>query len=436
MFVRSPHFALLCLSVLVATGCAVESAPAAVESAASARAATPDGLGDIFLQPLTRTVDGSVARGATLASLFAQHELGELAHPLVDAISAVFDPRRLRVDNDYRLVLGTDDGELRQFLYHVDDDAYLQAKVTADGIEAALVPYHQARVEQVIEGGIDARNNSLVAALDAQDEGLLLAVTLAEVLGGEIDFNNDLRRGDSFSLLFDEIHREGRFGDDGDLTFSRYGDVLAAEFTNDGRRLRAFRFHVPGEPEAQYFDESGRSMKRLFLRSPFRFEPRITSRFSYRRVHPVLGGVRPHLGVDYGAPTGTPVIAVATGTVVSAGRSGGSGNMVRLRHTNGYETYYLHLSRFAGGIRRGVRVFQGQEIGYVGSTGLSTGPHLDYRMRKNGTFVNPLLEHRNLPPGAPVPEAHLAAFRTARDAALARLRSPARPDLVVSEAAQ
>ena len=142
-------------------------------------------------------------------------------------------------------------------------------------------------------------------------------------------------------------------------------------------------------------------MKRLFLRSPFRFEPRITSRFSYRRVHPILGGVRPHLGVDYGAPTGTPVIAVATGTVVSAGRSGGSGNMVRLRHTNGYETYYLHLSAFGSGVRRGRRVFQGQEIGKVGSTGLSTGPHLDYRMRKNGVFVNPLLEHRNLPPGDP-----------------------------------
>ena len=180
---------------------------------------------------------------------------------------------------------------------------------------------------------------------------------------------------------------------------------------------------MPGEPEAQYFDEDGRSMKRLFLRSPFRFEPRITSRFSYRRVHPILGGVRPHLGVDYGAPTGTPIIAVATGTVVSAGRSGGSGNMIRLRHTNGYETYYLHLSRFARSVRSGARVFQGQEIGYVGSTGLSTGPHLDYRMRKNGVFVNPLIEHRNLPPGDPVPAEHLDAFYAVRDAALVRLGS-------------
>lgn len=425
MFVRSTHLALFCLSVLATAGCTVESAPAA-DIPTRVAASVPDGGEDILLPPLTRTVEGSVPNGATLATLFDRHDLGDMAHPLVEAIREVFDPRRLRVDNAYRLVRGIDDGGFRQFLYHIDDDAYLQVRAADAGFEAALVPYRQLRVEQVVEGGIDAENNSLVAALNAQDEGVLLAVALAEVLSGEIDFNNDLRRGDAFSMLYEEVHREELFGGDGEPSFSRYGEVLAAEFTNDGRRLQAFRFHVPGEPEAQYFDADGRSMKRLFLRSPFRFEPRITSRFSYRRVHPILGGVRPHLGVDYGAPTGTPVIAVATGTVVSAGRSGGSGNMVRLRHTNGYETYYLHLSAFGNGIRRGRRVFQGQEIGKVGSTGLSTGPHLDYRMRKNGVFVNPLLEHRNLPPGDPVPDAHRAAFEAVRDAALARLGSAPR----------
>ena len=243
----------------------------------------------------------------------------------------------------------------------------------------------------------------------------MLAIEMAEIFSGEIDFNNDLRRGDHFEVLFEKVYREDQF--------SGYGDVLASEFVNDGRRLQAFRFHVPGESEAQYFDENGRSMKRLFLRSPFRFEPRVTSRFSYRRLHPVLGGVRPHLGVDYGAPTGTPVIVVANGTVVSAGMSGGSGNMVRIRHTNGYETYYLHLSAFAKGMRRGARVTQGQTIGRVGSTGLATGPHLDYRMRKSGAFVNPLLEHRKLPPGDPVPEEHREAFQAVRDSALGRLLS-------------
>ncbi len=437
MLGRSLCSGLLFLSVLAAAGCAAESAPA-VESPARVRAPAPEGFADVFLPLPARTVSGTVPRGATLATLFARHELGAAAHSLIETIRNVFDPRRLRVGNPYRFVFGADGGEFRQFEYHVDEDGFLQVDRAAAGFEAALVPYRQARTEHVLAAGIDAERNSLVAALGARGEGVLLAVALAEVLSGEIDFNNDLRRGDRFSLLYEEVHREERFADGGgeELSFSRYGAVLATEFTNDGRRLQAFRFHVPGEPEAQYFDENGRSMKRLFLRSPFRFEPRITSRFSYRRVHPILGGVRPHLGVDYGAPTGTPVIAVATGTVVSAGRSGGSGNMIRLRHTNGYETYYLHLSAFAGGVRRGARVAQGQVIGRVGSTGLSTGPHLDYRMRKDGVFVNPLLEHRKLPPGDPVPDEHLAAFRGVRDAALARLGSPARPDPAVSAAAR
>lgn len=425
MFGRFACLVAVVLPVLFLAGCTAESAPAP-EVPPRAMSSVPEGAADVLLPLLTRTVSGSVPRNATLATLFSDHDLGGAAYPLIETIADVFDPRRLRVDNPYRLRFGADDGEFLQFEYHVDDDQFLQVNLAGDGFEATLFPYRQTRTEHVVEGAIDAERNSLVAALAAGGEGVLLAVALAEVLSGEIDFNNDLRQGDRFSLLYEEVHREERFEDDGEdggeeLSFSRYGDVLATEFTNDGRRLQAFRFLVPGEPEAQYFDERGRSMKRLFLRSPFRFEPRITSRFSYRRVHPILGGVRPHLGVDYGAPTGTPVIAVATGTVVSVGRSGGSGNMVRLRHTNGYETYYLHLSRFASGISRGARVFQGQEIGYVGSTGLSTGPHLDYRMRKNGVFVNPLIEHRKLPPGEPVPEEHFAAFTAVRDAALARL---------------
>ena len=422
MFGRCPPLAVLAPAACALAACAFEPAPAA-ETPARVRAEAPAGGEDVFLPRLSRSVSGTVPRGSTLAALFGSHDLGGAAYPLIETIRGVFDPRRLRVGNPYRLTFGLDDGALETFEYHVDDDAFLQVNQAAGGFEARLVPYRQARVEQALEAGIDAANNSLSAALDAQGKGVLLAVALAEVLSGEIDFNNDLRRGDRFSLLYEEVLREARFGggEEDDLSFSRYGDVLAVEFVNDGRRLQAFRFQVPGEPEAQYFDENGRSMKRLFLRSPFRFEPRVTSRFSYRRVHPILGGVRPHLGVDYGAPTGTPVIAVATGTVVSVGRSGGSGNMVRLRHTNGYETYYLHLSRFARGVSRGARVFQGQEIGYVGSTGLSTGPHLDYRMRKNGVFVNPLLEHRNLPPGDPVPGEHLEAFHAVRDAALARL---------------
>ena len=376
---------------------------------------------DIFLKPDVRIIERLVPRRATLASLLDTHQFaGPVAAQFIDAVRDVFDPRRLRVGNSYRLVLA-DSGTFRRFEYHINEDEFLRV---SDGdprrsFTAELVPYVKERTEVAMRGGIDAERTSLVAALDRAGEHVMLAIRMAEVFGGEIDFNNDLRRGDEFEVLFEKYFREGEF--------SGYGDVLAAEFLNDGRRVQVFRFQVPGETEAQYFDADGRSMKRLFLRSPFRFEPRVTSRFSYRRLHPVLGGRRPHLGVDYGAPTGTPVIAVANGTVVSAGRSGGSGNMVRLRHTNGYETYYLHLSAFAKGIRRGAHVSQGQRIGRVGATGLVTGPHLDYRMRKNGTFVNPLIEHRHLPPGDPVPDEHLASFRAVRDQALGRFVTASLP---------
>ena len=405
----------------------VESRPSAQSGNSAAPDASPIRDADIFLAPAVRTVRDTIGRGATLASLLDAHDVDREAYALIEAVREAFDPRRFRVGNPYRLQLDLEGNAVRRFEYHVDDASFLRATRAAEGaagapFTAALIPYETEREEASVRGTIDARNNSLVAALNAGGETVTLAVALAEILSGEIDFNNDLRRGDRFSLLFERTWREGAFGER-ETVFAGYGDILAAEFVNDGREMRAYRFQVPGEPEAQYFDESGRSMKRLFLRSPFRFEPRVTSRFSYRRVHPVHGGVRPHLGVDYGAPVGTPVIAVATGSVVSAGRSGASGNMVRLRHTNGYETYYLHLSAFADGIRPGVRIGQGQMIGRVGATGVVTGPHLDYRMRKNGTFVNPLLEHRDLPPGDPVPEAQMAAFEAIRDGAEQTLRT-------------
>ena len=399
----------------------------------SGNSAAPDASpirdADIFLAPAVRTVRDTIGRGVTLAGLLDVHGVGREAHALIEAVRDAFDPRRFRVGNPYRLQFDIAENAVRRFEYHVDHESFLRVTRAADGaagppFTAALIPYETEREEATVQGTIDARNNSLVAALNAGGETVTLAVALAEILSGEIDFNNDLRRGDRFTLLFERTWREGAFGE-GETVFAGYGDILAAEFVNDGREAHAFRFHMPGEPGAQYFDESGRSMKRLFLRSPFRFEPRVTSRFSYRRLHPVHGTVRPHLGVDYGAPVGTPVIAVATGAVVSAGRSGASGNMVRLRHTNGYETYYLHLSAFADGIRQGVRVAQGQMIGRVGATGVVTGPHLDYRMRKSGTFVNPLLEHRNLPPGDPVPDAQMVAFEAIRDGAGQRLRAAA-----------
>ena len=404
-----PHL----LVVAMAAGCS-QSAAIPIDIPVS-------GGSDVFLPPEGRTIKGVFPRRSTLAGLLDTHELdGPAARDAIAAAGTVFDPRRFRAGNEYKVVVAND-GSLRRLEYHVDEDQFLQVRRAAadETYHAALVPYDKQRVEAVARGFINHEHTSLVSALNGGGENVMLAIKMAAVLAGEIDFNTELRRGDRFDVLFEKQYREDEF--------SGYGDVVAVQFINEGRPVRAYRFTVPGDSEPLYYDHEGRSLKRQFLRSPFNFEPRVTSRFSQRRLHPVLGVHRPHLGVDYGAPTGTPVIAVSTGTVVSAGRSGGSGNMVRLRHNNGYETYYLHLSAFAPGIRKGARVTQGQMIGRVGATGLATGPHLDYRMRKNDTFVNPLLEHRRLPPGDPVPEQHLEAFERVRDEALVRLALSSSP---------
>jgi len=260
-------------------------------------------------------------------------------------------------------------------------------------------------------------------------ENIQLAMALADVFGGQIDFNSDLKQGDRFELLFEKSTREGQF--------AGYGNILAAAFVADGKTHQAIRWVNPDTGKAAYYDEEGRSLKRFFLISPLKFEPRVTSRFSRQRLHPVYHTMRAHLGVDYAAPYGSAVVAVAAGTVVSAGWAGAGGKQVRIRHDRGIETYYLHLSSFAPGIRTGASVDQNQIIGRVGSTGAATGPHLDFRLLKNGVFVDPVSERRRQPPGDPIQPAHRSAFLAARDLMLKRIEgtvlaeAPAqRPDAV------
>jgi murein DD-endopeptidase MepM/ murein hydrolase activator NlpD len=238
-------------------------------------------------------------------------------------------------------------------------------------------------------------------------------IGMADVFAGEIDFNADLQPGDTFRVLVERHTREGKL--------SGYGAILAAEFVNDGRKLRAIRFTPDGAAPA-YYDENGRSLKRFFLKSPLKFEPRITSSFSTSRMHPILGYARAHNGVDYYAPLGAPINAVAPGVVTMAGWTSGGGRTVKLRHSNGYETEYLHMSAIS--VRAGARISQGELVGRVGQTGLATGVHLHYGMKKNGHYVNPVIEHRNMPPGEPVAAGFLNVFMTERDRYLALLFNP------------
>jgi len=367
---------------------------------------------DVSLPADVTIVNAKVTNGATLAAILRANDVATAdATDLVLRASTVFDLRRVRAGQPYRLER-TRAGSVRRLEYEIDGDRFLRVvRSPADMLVAEVLPIPKTRKVEIVRGQIDREHPSLVAAVDAIGETIDLTLALAEIFGGEIDFSTELQRGDRFQLSVEKQFREN--GD-----FAGYGPVLAAEIDNAGRRVRAMRFAPEGGSPA-YYDERGVSMRRFFLASPLKFQPVVTSAFSKSRLHPILREYRAHLGVDYRAPAGSPVVAVADGVVMSAGMSGGSGRMVHLRHANGYETQYLHLSSIA--VRAGSHVRQGELVGRVGATGLATAPHLDYRLKKNSAFVNPIAAHRSMPPADPVPAAQMAAFVTARDTAMAAL---------------
>lgn len=408
----------LCLAAVV-SGCADEP---------RVRRTRPD----IVLHSEIQTINARVPRNATLDSLLRAHDLStDLVMAAVSAARNVFNPRDLRADRPYKLVRSID-GALREFYYEIDADRLLRiVNPNVDRpamLEASVLPIAKETSVEAVSATIDASHPSLISAVSSSGETIQLALALADVFGGTIDFDSDLQPGDNFDAVFEKTTREGEF--------AGYGSILAARFVADGKEHQAFRWTDPATGKSDYYDEDGRSLKRFFLKSPLKFEVRVTSGFSRRRFHPVHRSFRPHLGVDYGAPHGSPVVSVASGVVLSAGWAGGGGKQVRIRHSSGYESYYLHLSSFGSGVRAGARVSQGQVIGRVGATGTATGPHLDYRLRRNGVFVNPRAEHAKLPPGEPIAAANLPVFRQLRDAAIQRMttslaeRARNRPDAI------
>jgi murein DD-endopeptidase MepM/ murein hydrolase activator NlpD len=381
------------------------------------RSSGPARAGDLLLVRDSEELLALVPQRTTLASLLQAHAL--IAHEataLIASIGQRFDLRRFRAGQRYRLERLLD-GRVREFEYDIDRDRRVRARrrdlslIPAFDTEVALVPKTLTRV--TVDGAITHETPSLVQALGAAGEEVELSLAMAGIFSGELDFNADLQPGDTFRVLVDRATREGG-------EFAGYGPVMAAELVNDGRRLRAFRFTSPnGRPG--YYDADGRSLTRLFLKSPLKFEPRVTSSFSRARRHPILDYTRAHNGVDYRAPAGAPVAAVASGVVMFAGWTNGGGRTVRVRHAGGYESEYLHLSSIASGIRSGARVTQAALLGRVGATGLATGPHLHYGLRRNGAYVNPAREHQNMPPGEPIAPEHLLLFATERDRVLGLL---------------
>ena len=298
------------------------------------------------------------------------------------------------------------DGHIARFHHEVDELTTVQFTRSGNGFTSRVVTREYDRHVAVKNGVI--KSSLFASARGVPDQVIHQFV---DVLEWDVDFARDLRKGDSFSLLYEELHIDGRR--------ARTGDVLALEFRSQraGKPIRAFRY-TDSNGDTDYFTPDGRSLKREFMRNPLRFT-RISSRFSKSRLHPILRTKRPHRGVDYAATRGTAVRATGTGRVSFAARKGGYGKTVLLAHGNGYTTLYAHMSRYAKGVRRGARVRQGQIIGYVGSTGIATGPHLHYEFRINGVHRDPLTVE--LPRAVPLDTRELNRFRRAIGPLVARI---------------
>jgi murein DD-endopeptidase MepM/ murein hydrolase activator NlpD len=361
--------------------------------------------------PLLREHRETIGRDRTLAAILQDQGFSAAdVHRIREASRPAYDLSRIRTGHEFRLFFSEDDWDSLE--YDIDGNTYLVVTNAADDISAEIREFPFENHLAVVWGEI---RDSLILAVNRAGERDILALSLAEdIFGWDIDFHTDIQPGDAFRILFEKRFLEG--------DFAGYGNILAAEFTNRGKTFRAFRFTDPETGKADYYDADGNSLKREFLRTPIKFA-RITSRFSHSRLHPIRKIYRPHYGVDYAAPVGTPVQATGDGTVAFAGWSGAAGRMIRIRHKNGYETSYLHLRGYAKGIRQGVRVQAGQTIGYVGSSGESTGPHLDYRISQYGRFINPLSSR--FEPAAPLREELRAAFREEAARRLYALNIPA-----------
>jgi murein DD-endopeptidase MepM/ murein hydrolase activator NlpD len=277
-------------------------------------------------------------------------------------------------------------GEFHEFRYRIDPARYITVYRDGGRFIPQVKNFEFEMRTVVVSGTI---RNSLFVAVTETGEQETLAGDLSNIFAWDVDFDTDIQKGDTFRLLLEKRYLNGQF--------DRYGNILTAELAVGKKRYSAYRF------QNDYYDDNGKSLKKSLLKSPLNFAVRISSRYSGARLHPILKIVRPHFGVDYAAPTGTPVVAVASGRVVSAGVDGGFGNSIRLHHDTGnLETIYSHLSVI--GVHAGQRVAQGQWIGDVGATGLATGPHLDFRVFERGKPVNPL---RKIVPDAPPVAANL-----------------------------
>ena len=343
--------------------------------------------------PQPEVVEDTIQKNRTLVATLVDYEVPvTIANEIAGLIKPVFDLRRIRFGNPFRLEKETD-GTLKTFEYKIDDERILKVQKGTEAYEAKVEKLDLETREVPITAEI---RTSLWDALENLPKREYLATDLAEIFQWQVDFSTEIQPGDKIRLIVEESLHDG--------TFVKYGKIRAAELVNAGRRYRGFLF------KESYYDEKGVSLKRAMLASPLKFSPRVSSGFTRRRMHPILGTERAHLATDYAAPTGSAVVAVANGIVTFAGWDGGYGNLVRIKHSSGLTSGYAHLSQIAAGIRAGKAVKQSDLVGLVGQTGLATGPHLHFIMTKNGAPINPVPTLKKGEPAPPIEGSLKAEF--------------------------
>jgi murein DD-endopeptidase MepM/ murein hydrolase activator NlpD len=369
------------------------------------------------LQPWTH--HDTLGAGETLSGLLTRRGLSSSEAYTVIQAATPLNPRRIPAGMPVEVRGDTTDTRPHEIRFRLGVDKIVRLARLGDDWSASeeLLPWE---VDTLVVRGVV--RSSLYEAVGAASKGILvgrasdeLAVLIADIYEYKIDMTRELRMGDEFRALFERLTAP-----DGT---ERIGVVLAAGVQRNGTEIQAYRVVKAGEERARFYDERGRSLATGFLRAPLSFR-RISSNFGQRR-HPILGTMRQHAGIDYAANAGTPVRSIGDGTVIFAGRNGGYGNMVEIRHVNGMVTRYAHLQGFAEGIRKGSRVEVGRTIAYVGSTGLSTAPHLHFEVLVGGQHRDPRRALESVPEGPALAGADLAAFEVARDVVAFALEQPA-----------
>jgi murein DD-endopeptidase MepM/ murein hydrolase activator NlpD len=359
-----------------------------------------------------RVEEAEVKNGENLSIILNRYGAsGTLVHRAIQAAKGIFDARSIRAGQKYTVISDNDSLPLLYWIYEKDQVTYYVFDFT-DSLPQ--VSRHDRPVETHLRSLGGVINSSLFKTVLDAGAGQELAVRLAGVFDWTVDFFS-IQKGDYFRVVYEEKTVEGKpYG---------MGKILAAEFNHRHKAHYAILWDHNGKPD-QYYNENGESMRKRYLKAPLEYS-RISSKFSANRLHPVLKTNRPHLGVDYAAPTGTPIRSIGDGTVVEAGFKGGNGNYVKVKHNQRHATGYLHMSKIAPGIKPGVRVSQGQVIGYVGSTGLATGPHLCFRFWENGVQVNPL--RIQTPPADPMPDKNKPIYFVHRDSMMLKLNAVQMP---------